>query len=159
MDHRTRWFSSHRVHFDETSNFHHRNNWFFLHKLQFRPRSSAPRRRSVPSWPPPQTAALAGSLKPRRRGSAGKRLEKWWSVGIWRVKNGGKRWFHRVLFGFHRDFLRITVGFYEDLMGFCKLREQNVGFNQDECDDLGFAHIHIDWWRQTILHQQLDLNP
>ncbi|CAL1141344.1 unnamed protein product [Cladocopium goreaui] len=31
------------------------------------PRSSAPRRRSVPSWPPPQTAALAGSLKPRRR--------------------------------------------------------------------------------------------
>ena len=30
----------------------------------------APRRRSVPSWPPPQTAALAGSLKPRRRGSA-----------------------------------------------------------------------------------------
>lgn len=29
--------------------------------------SSAQRRRSVPSWPPPQTAALAGSLKPRRR--------------------------------------------------------------------------------------------
>lgn len=31
-------------------------------------RSSPPvRRRSVPSWPPPQTAALAGSLQPRRR--------------------------------------------------------------------------------------------